>query len=226
MRQHRLTSINIHRPVPLSIVNCKINEDCEKWLILQVRCQQSCERHNADMVNKRPSPERIAALKLEIAQRYRLKAKEAKQHNRSRGMAAFRLAELTRWLDDAYGKGVELEATTQSYAIVRIFAHHIGALKDAPRRITIWAGVFAPWISPRDLERLINEVTHCQLKWTADKLAWKLKLTDAKRTELNIRTIGAIDCSREQRAERQRARRAQAERNRRELKRSTRVPHI
>lgn len=178
------------------------------------------------MANQRPTPERLAALKLEIEQRYRLQAKEAKKHNRSRGMAAFRLAELTRWLDDAHGKGVELEATTQSYAIVRIFAHHIGALKDAPRRITIWASVYAPWINPRDLERLINEVTHCPLKWSADKLAWKLKLTDAKRTELNIRTIGAIDCSKDQRAERQRTRRAEAERKRRELKRSSRVPHI
>lgn len=177
------------------------------------------------MVNSRPSPERLAALKLEIEQRYRLQAKEARKHNRSRGMAAFRLAELTRWLDDAYGKGVELEANTNSYAIVRIFAHHIGALKDAPRRITTWTAVYAPWINPRDLERLINEVTHCPLKWSADKLAWKLKLTDAKRTELNIRTIGAIDCNREQRLERQRARRAQSERKRRELKRS-RVPSI
>jgi hypothetical protein len=53
---------------------------------------------------------------------------------------------------------------------------------------------YAPWISPRDLERLIREVAECPIKWSADKLAWKIRLDEATRARLKIRTIGAIDC--------------------------------
>src|SRR6185312_11862423 len=151
------------------------------------------------MVNPRPSAKKLAALKFEIARRYKEQEKQARKRNRSRGMAAIRLSELTRWLDDTNGRGVELDASDANYAIVRIFAHHLGSLPDTPRRITVWCSTYAPWISPRDLERLISEVTDCPIKWTADKLAWKLKLTDAKRTDLKIRTIGAIDCNKQQR---------------------------
>ena len=161
------------------------------------------------MVIKRPSPKRVAALKLEIAQRYKRQAVKARKQNRSRGMAAIRLSELTRWLDDTYGAGVELEAGEHSYMLVRIMAHHLGVLPDTPRRIATWVSAYASWVSPRDLERLITEVTDCPLKWSADKLAWKIGLTDATRTRLKIRTIGAIDCNREQRELRRKARRAE-----------------
>ena len=172
------------------------------------------------MVNRRPSPEQLKALKLEIDFRYKRNARKVAKRNRSRGMAAIRLSELTRWLDDQYGQGVELEATQSSYMIVRIFAHHLGALPDTARRITRWVDTYAPWISPRDLERLITEVIDCPLKWTADKLAWKIKLTDASRTRLRIRTIGAIDCNREQRELRRKARRKERDAARYQARRS------
>lgn len=168
------------------------------------------------MPNQRPSAKQVAALKYEIAQRY---AKKHQKRNRSRGMAAIRLSELTRWLDDTFGAGVELEPNDHSYLLVRIFAHHLGSLPDAARRITSWTATYAPWVSPRDLERLINEVADCPLKWSADKLAWKLRLTDAKRTELKIRTIGAIDCNREQRELRRKAKRAERDAKRNKAKR-------
>ena len=171
------------------------------------------------MANQRPNPRQLAALKFEIEQRYKRNAKEARKRNRSRGMAAIRLSELTRWLDDAYGAGVELEATQQSYLIVRIFAHHLGSLPNTDRRITSWLGDRAPWVKGVDRERLINEVTDCPIKWTADKLAWKIRLTDAKRTELRIKTIGAIDCNREQREARRKANRAKRDAKRYQAKR-------
>jgi hypothetical protein len=141
-------------------------------------------------------------------------------------MAAIRLAELTRWLDDTHGAGTELEPGPDAVAIARIFAHHLGGLPDAPRRIVSWLGDRAPWIKGIDRERLVSEVTQCPLKWSADKLAWKIRLTDAKRTELKITTIGAIDCNADQRKARDKARRAERERNRRAAIRANRVPSI
>lgn len=171
------------------------------------------------MFNRRPTPEQIAARKFEIAQRYKRKSAKARNANRSRGMAAIRLAELTRWLDDAYGEGVELEPGPHGAMIARIITHHLAALPDAPRRITSWLAAYAPWISPRDKERMIRECVECPIKWSADKLAWKIRLTDATRTRLKIRTIGAIDCNREQRKARAKAQRAERDAIRRPRKR-------
>lgn len=127
-------------------------------------------------------------------------------------MAAIRLAELTRWLDDAIGQGVELEPCQASADIARLFAHHLGGLPESPRRITSWLADRAPWIKGADRERLIKEVTQCPLKWSADKLSWKIRLTDAKRSELKIRTIGAIDCNQNQRLARRRLKHAERQR--------------
>ncbi len=141
-------------------------------------------------------------------------------------MAAIRLAELTRWLDDTHGAGVELEPSEQSIRIARIFAHHMGALPDTGRRIVSWLGDRAPWIKGADRERLISEVTQCALKWNADKLAWRIGLTDEQRSRLKIKTIGAIDCNKDQRKARDKAKRAERERQRRAARRTTSVPCI
>lgn len=134
-------------------------------------------------------------------------------------MAAIRLSELTRWLDDAYGQGVELEACDHSNTIARIFAHHLGALPDAPRRITSWILIYAPWISLRDRERMIREVLECPIRWSADKLAWKLRLSDATRTRLKIKTIGAFDLTKAQRRARRKRKQSAYDRQRRPRKR-------
>lgn len=155
---------------------------------------------------RRPSPSLIAARKWEIAKRY---AHHAKVGKRTRSMAAIRLAELTRWLDDVHGAGVELDASEQSIQVARIFAHHMGSLPDTARRVQAWIDRYTPWLSLASRERLIAEVAGCPLKWSADKLAWKLRLTDQQRTRLKITTIGAVDCSREQRAQRRKAHRAE-----------------
>jgi hypothetical protein len=69
-------------------------------------------------------------------------------------------------------------------------------------------------------------VTSCPLKWSADKLGWKLRLSDVDRTELKIRTIGAFDCSREQRAARRKAKQAELQRTLRAKRKADRVNSI
>ena len=175
------------------------------------------------MNTRRPHPDIVKARQWEIKRRYERKAKVGK---RSRGMAAIRIAELTRWLHDEFGAGVELEPCEFSELIIRIFAHHFLCLPSGDRRLSDWYRTYCPWLAPRDREYLISEATHAPLKWSADKLAWKIRLTDDQRTRLKIRTIGAIDCNKDQRKQRDRARRAERERARRAAKRATRVPCI
>ena len=170
-----------------------------------------------------PTPELIAARKWEIKRRYASKAKVGK---RTRSMAAIRIAELKRWLDDLIGAGVELEPMDSSERIARIFVHHFVVLSDGNRKASEWLTTYCPWIEAQDREHMITEANHCPIKWSADKLAWKIRLTDAKRTELKITTIGAIDCNAQQRAERRKAKQAELHRARRARLKAERQHHI
>jgi hypothetical protein len=175
------------------------------------------------MVNRRPTPDLVRARQWEIKRRYERHAKVGK---RTRSMAAIRLAELTRWLHDTHGAGCELEPGRDALMIAEIFAHHIAALANAERRIAQWLSFYAPSIPPLEQEHLIGNALGRPIHWSADKLGWKLRLTDEQRTRLKIKTIGAMGISKEQRKERDRIRRAEAERIRRAAKRANRVPYI
>lgn len=141
-------------------------------------------------------------------------------------MAAIRIAELQRWLGDIIGAGAELEPGKWSADIARIFVHHFVVLADGNRRAADWLATYCPWIDRRDSEAMITEANHCPLKWSADKLAWKIRLTDAKRTELRITTIGAVDVSREERTRRRKARQAELQKALRARRKAERQHHI
>lgn len=137
---------------------------------------------------QRPSPEVIKARKAEIARRYGRKAKNKKP----RTIAAIRISELTRLFDHRYAR-MYLPESDEALLAVRIMAHHMGALPDAARRIQGWVMTCAPWLGFAERERLISEVLERPLRWRADKLGWKLRLSDAERSKLRISTIGAFD---------------------------------
>lgn len=174
-------------------------------------------------MNRRPSPSLVAARKWEIKRRYERRAKVGK---RTRSMAAIRLAELTRWLHDTQGQGCELEPGRDAIMIAELFAHHLAGLANAERRISQWFAFYAPSIPPQEQERLIANATGKPIHWSADKLAWKIKLTDEQRTRLKITTIGAIDCSAQQRAERRKAKQAELQRALRAKRKAARVNTI
>lgn len=161
----------------------------------------------------RPSPTQIALAKREIARRYG-KAAKLKSHKRSRSLAAWRVAELTRLFDARFGP-VLLPATDEGELCARVMVHHLGGLQDAPGRIRSWFQTCAPWLGLASRERLIRDATERRIHWTADKLAWKLRVTAAERDTLRIRTIGAIDQTRDQRAAIQAERKLERDTNRR-----------
>jgi hypothetical protein len=158
------------------------------------------------MVNRRPTPELIAARLWEIKRRY---SRSAKVGKRTKSMAAIRLAELTRWYDDTHGAGVELKPGPDAIRLAEIFAHHLAGLAKAEQRIAEWISFYAPSIPPRERQHLIANAMGKPIHWSADTLAWKIGLKDEQRTRLKITTIGAVDVSREQRAERRKQRRAE-----------------
>jgi hypothetical protein len=93
--------------------------------------------------------------------------------------------------------------------MVKCMVHHLGRLRDAPRRIGNWCARYAPWLGLESHERLIRDTQERPLRWKADRLAWKLRVTAAERTTLKLRTIGAIDMTAQQRAEQRKRRNAE-----------------
>jgi hypothetical protein len=98
----------------------------------------------------------------------------------------------------------------------RIMAHHLAQLPgDQRRRIASWMDSWAPWMRLDELSRMIDAVLAKPLRWRADKLAARLNLTEAERTQLSIRTIGAIDMTKAERDAARKARKRQAKREKR-----------
>lgn len=173
------------------------------------------------MSTRRPTPESIAARKREIRLRY---ARKCEVGPRTRPMAAIRIAELSRWLEHVHGN--QAPDDDHGETIARIMVHHLVTLRDGGRRAAQWLDRHAPWIEIRSREGLITQASHHPLKWTARKLGWKIRLTDAVRTELKITTIAPIDVTDEQLKERSKQRRRDRERARRAALKAARVPSI
>jgi hypothetical protein len=167
-------------------------------------------------MKQRPSPELVALRKREIANRYR-QASKAKGLKRPRSEAAWRVSELTKLFDHRYGP-VLLPANAAGELGAKVMAHHLGGLRDSARRMSDWFQTCTPWMGLASRERLIRDATEHPLRWRADRLAVLLGVTAAERDELDLRTIGACDQTREERAAIMRERKRARDRTRRRTK--------
>ncbi len=115
-------------------------------------------------------------------------------------MASLRIAELHRLRNARYPQGIP--DSPKGRVLVRIMIHHLAALPGDPRkRLPRWIEDLAPWMPVADARGLVNEALTKPRTWRADRLAWRLGLTAADRAALRITTIGAIDASKQQRAD-------------------------
>lgn len=107
-------------------------------------------------------------------------------------LGALRIKDLSRLFRARYG--TEQPDDDDGRDNVRIMAHHLAMLAGDPRRrVTSWVQMHAPWLSIRELDRLLAEVVTRPRRWKAQRLAWRLRLTEADRKTLQITTIGSID---------------------------------
>lgn len=162
----------------------------------------------------RPSPELVALRKKEIAKRYERKASRYFK-KKPRTQAALRLADISKVIADRFGPEMKIPESDANLDLVRIVCHHIGHLAHSDQRARDWLNICTPWLPIPERERLLSEIEENPLRWSADLLAWKLKLNDETRTRLGITTIGATDCSKEQRAERRKEKRREYDKLRR-----------
>lgn len=152
----------------------------------------------------------------EIARRY-ARRDGRRRERRPFSMAALRIAEINRLYLDQYGPGLPDDDAGRDNAMVAV--HHLAKLGDNPAgRIRSWLRVWAPWMPPEEAQALTCAALLRPLRWKADTLAARLGVTAERRTRLKIRTIGAIDQTKEERAELQRQRRRLAAQARRRAK--------
>ena len=172
-------------------------------------------------IQVQPCPaDRQAHLHNEIAHRYAWQAQEWRKRNDAkpdpaRLLTLIRLRELERLFKSRYGRLLPDDDAGRDD--LKIAAHHIALLRGEVRQHVIcWARAWAPWMPQHEAEGLADEVAADPHKFTADALAWRLRLSMAERTALKIKTIGAFDVTKtereairkEKKRERERARRA------------------
>jgi hypothetical protein len=140
----------------------------------------------------------VGARHAEIARRY------VSPERRPVSIAMLRIAELRRLYRARYGH--ELPDDDAGRDDAEIMAHHLANRPDAERNITVWLGLWAPWMTGTEVANMTAKVIAKPLRWRADKLAVRLNLNEAERRRLRITTIGAVDLTKEQRKARRRAR--------------------
>jgi hypothetical protein len=119
----------------------------------------------------------------EIAHRYRRRNKPETL------IINLRKAELEMVFNKQYGNW-HLPDDDAGRLDLRIMLDHLAQLgEDHMRR---WVNLRAPWMPPDELDDLIRDVGPGRL-WTATALGKALKLTNADRIRLNIRTIRPVD---------------------------------
>lgn len=131
-----------------------------------------------------------------------------KSRSRSRAspcqLAALRLHDLARLFRARYG--VTLPDDDAGRDDMMVAVNHCASLAHPLGRIDKWLGLWCPWMTLAERDAIATQAILHKQHWTADQLAWRLRLTDADRTALGITTIGAIDCSKAQRRKRRKAR--------------------
>jgi hypothetical protein len=137
----------------------------------------------------------------EIARRYE------KGERAPFNMAAKRVKELHRLFTARYGRTLPDDDAGRDDAM--IMAHHLAYRPDAERYITNWLGLWAPWMTRDEARTTTAKVLAKPLRWRADKLGIRLRLTEAERHRLGITTIGSIEVTKEERLKRRQARKRQ-----------------
>jgi hypothetical protein len=138
-----------------------------------------------------------AALR-EIAMRYRWAIRRLP-------IASLRMRDLMALMHHRYGSNEPMPDTKRAIDLIFVAINHmVGMAGDPKVRVANWCAQWCPWLPTGDAVTMFKNAILSPRRWTADKLGSKLDLRECERVACKIKTIGAIDCTKEQRVERRR----------------------
>lgn len=169
----------------------------------------------------------MSARHAEIARRYnRHDAGQRVLRRRRYSVAALRLGELYRLARHRWGHVIPEEADG-ARVFIRVVANTLaGLVGDPADRIRKTIDLLAPWLDDDEVDEIVDLAELSMTRYTADSIGVAVDLDSATRTQLKIRTIGAIDCPAEDRLEIRRRKHRAREAKRRAKKRAAAAPRI
>lgn len=120
-------------------------------------------------------------------------------------LVTLRLNDLAKLFRGRYGHVLPDDDAGRDDLAVAV--NHLACLPHPQKPIDCWLEIWAPWLTVKERKAIVSEALMNPMRWKADALAWRLRLTAADRAALGITTIGAID---ENKAARKKRRKAQA----------------
>jgi hypothetical protein len=145
----------------------------------------------------------VARRRADIERRYKARADKGKGTTVVT-ITTLRVAELRRLFQARYGHVLPDDDAGRDDVL--IMANHLARGQDAERRIALWLGLWAPWMSKQEIIAIATKVIAKPIRWRADKLGIRLRLTEAERTRLGITTIGSVEVTKAERLARRRQR--------------------
>jgi hypothetical protein len=175
-------------------------------------CAANARKSIPDEQIVRPDAATVAAKKHEIAVRYR-------KGKRPFSMASKRVKELRGLFESRHGNQLPDDDAGRDDA--KVMLDHMAARPGAmPAHLETFLRQWCPWMDADEIAEMTADAMAKPLRYRADTLATRLRLTEAERTALNIMTIGAIDLPK---AEREARRKVQSSRRSRDWRARKRV---
>ena len=117
-------------------------------------------------------------------------------------LVGLRLNDLAKIFRARYGNELPDDDAGRDDLLVAV--HHLASLAHPRGHIARWLNLWAPWLTLAEHKQIIGDALANPQKWTADALAWRMRLTKEDRRMLGVTTIGAIDENKAARAKRRR----------------------
>jgi hypothetical protein len=88
---------------------------------------------------------------------------------------------------------------------LEIALNHLACMPYPHAAMDHWIEIWAPWLTAAEKRDMFARIMPHPMRWKADPMAWRLKVTMEERMALGLTTIGSIDCNRAGRKKRRKA---------------------
>lgn len=134
----------------------------------------------------------------------KLKPKGKLRRTTPRQRLALRIRDLATLFRSRYG--ITLPDDDAGRDDLEIAVNHLACMPYPQVAVAHWIEIWAPWLTAAENHDMLARIMPHPMRWKADPMAWRLKVTMEERMALGLTTIGAIDCNKAARKKRRKQR--------------------